>query len=287
MERVEGKGLGMVASREMKLGETVVTEVAVLKLGGDEVGDEASSLGAQFALLSPALQRKVTALHSQGEEEGRDRLATIFQTNCIQADSGRCAGLFPTIARINHSCRPNVVWGQRGKNPMAKEVRVTRRIAAGEEICSNYLDDGPTNYSVASHRKAALEKWGFSCSCPSCSLPPKKQEEDDRLRRECGEQHQLVSSLVAQQDLPGALGAARAKLKLLLRLGDGLTADLPSAYMEVFEFLAISKAMGRKEEEPEIYREKAEELAGRLGDKFLEGYRRKYREIMYGTEGAE
>ena len=34
-------------------------------------------------------------------------------------------------------------------------------------------------------------------------------------------------------------------------------------------------------------REKAEELAGRLGDKFLEGYRRKYREIMYGTEGAE
>ena len=43
------------------------------------------------------------------------------------ADSGRYAGLFPTIARINHSCRPNVVWGQRGKDPMAKEVRVTRR----------------------------------------------------------------------------------------------------------------------------------------------------------------
>ena len=48
-------------------------------------------------------------------------------TPCPAADSGRCAGLFPTIARINHSCRPNVVWGQRGKNPMAKEVRVTRR----------------------------------------------------------------------------------------------------------------------------------------------------------------
>ena len=24
-----------------------------------------------------------------------------------------------------------------------------------------------------------------------------------------------------------------------------------------------------------------------VGDKFLEGYRRKYKEIMYGTEGAE
>ena len=36
-----------------------------------------------------------------------------------------------------------------------------------------------------------------------------------------------------------------------------------------------------------VCREKAEELAGRLGDKFLEGYRRKYREIMYGTEEPE
>ena len=99
--------LGKEGDNDYLQGETVVTEVAVLKLGGDEVippfslftftsshqlfptshvqvGDEASSLGAQFALLSPALQRKVTALHSQGEEEGRDRLANIFQTNCIQ-----------------------------------------------------------------------------------------------------------------------------------------------------------------------------------------------------------
>ena len=36
-----------------------------------------------------------------------------------------------------------------------------------------------------------------------------------------------------------------------------------------------------------VCREKAEELAGRLGDKFLDGYKRKYTEIMYGTEGAE
>ena len=49
-----------------------------------QVGDEASSLGAQFALLAPTLQRKVTALHCEVGEEGRDRLATIFQTNCIQ-----------------------------------------------------------------------------------------------------------------------------------------------------------------------------------------------------------
>merc|ERR1712179_428053 len=128
-----------------------------------------------------------------------DKLVRIFQGNCIQA-SGEYAALFPTIARINHSCSPNVVWGDTSGSSVVKEVRVTRRIQSGEEICANYLDDVNTNFNAASYRQAALAKWGFHCQCVSCILPQKEQEEDDRLRSECGRLDGRITVMIERQD---------------------------------------------------------------------------------------
>ena len=53
--------------------------------------------------------------------------------------------------------------------------------------------------------------------------------------------HFLLPSLVSSQDLQGCMAAALRKLSNLLQLQDQLLADLPSAYMEAYEFLAIAK----------------------------------------------
>lgn len=284
MQSVQGKGLGMVATRVIQQGEIVTKETAVMNISGNETAGKLAALEQQLSMLPPDKQQSVLSLHAL--EEGDAKIARIFDGNCIQA-SGESAGLFPTIARINHSCRPNVVWGDMSGRSMGKEVRATRRIQAGEEICANYLDEVNTNFNEASYRQAALAKWGFHCQCVSCSLPPQEQEEDDRMRSECGRLDGRVTEMVERQDLTGALRAARDKLRILLRLQDSLTTDLPSAYMEMFELLSISRVFasmgeGVDSEDPEEYRRKAEELSTLLGDRFVEGYRRKYREVLYG-----
>ena len=47
------------------------------------------------------------------------------------------------------------------------------------------------------------------------------------------------------QDLLGCVAAAQKKLNLLLRLEEQLMADLPAAYMEAYEFMAIAKVRMR------------------------------------------
>jgi len=270
----------MVASRVINMGELVLEERAMLVVPEEDNYQKGAVLTEQFGKLTKNQQKKVMDLHWEGEGSP---LVAVFRTNCIQADCGASAALFPSIARINHSCAPNVVWGQRTGHPLVKEVRASRRILEGEEICSNYLDDPETTYCSRSSRQESLQKWGFRCSCSTCSLTGAALHEDDTLRSKCGEEHRRVMEMVRMEDLPGALSAAQAKLNLLIRLGDGLVADLPAAHMEVFEFLAISKALGRQAEDPEPHRREAERLARLLGDKYLEGFTKKYNNIMHGT----
>jgi len=117
-----------------------------------------------------------------------------------------------------------------------------------------------------------------------CSLPADQQRENDALRRAVREDHYLLPSLVSSHDLPGCLAAAQRKVGNILKLQDQLLADLPSAYMEYYEFLAIAKVMKLSvKEDPDIYKKKAESLASLLGDKFVHEYQVKLNDILYGS----
>ncbi|OAG07188.1 SET domain-containing protein [Paraphaeosphaeria sporulosa] len=89
--------------------------------------------------------------------------------------------LFPSIARINHSCNPNA---QANYHPLHQtfNVHATRDIPAGEEVSINYL---PEHGQLRAQRVAKLEDgYGFTCNCPVCDLDTKAGQKGEQSRRE-------------------------------------------------------------------------------------------------------
>ena len=83
-------------------------------------------------------------------------------------------GIFPNIARINHSCWANYqqAWNRTREKETAYAVR---NIEPGEEITIAYTIGGPSQ-----ERKSKLKDFfGFDCGCEICSLPGDKQNQSD------------------------------------------------------------------------------------------------------------
>nr|POE71874.1 set domain-containing protein 5 [Quercus suber] len=76
--------------------------------------------------------------------------------------------IFTTIARINHSCVPNVYHFYNAyENRMT--VYTSQDIAEGAELHLNYIQ-GASTYQVRGQRIEQLRgKYGFTCHCPACS----------------------------------------------------------------------------------------------------------------------
>jgi len=285
VESVAGKGMGMIASRDIKQGETILKEdpVLVLDLMAPEP-ERHSTLLAQFNKLGDRDKRKIEALYDfDPEGDANTKIMRIFKSNSIQVGfSDTPAGLYPTVARINHSCSPNVVWSwKKGKEKFRKEVRALTNISRGQELCTNYIDDFAFNYNTSSVRRNKLLNWHFECRCSVCNLPGDQLAENDQIRREIWRHHEEISKFVDSQDINGCIASAKSKLEGLLRLGDQLISDLPSAYLEIYEFLQIAKALKLTVESPERYRKHSEELSKKFGDKFLDGYEKKMEEILH------
>ena len=55
------------------------------------------------------------------------------------------------------------------------------------------------------------------------------------------ENHNIIPEKVSTQDLEGCISSSKSKLQGILSLGNQLISDLPAAYLETYEFLAIGK----------------------------------------------
>ena len=100
-----GRGKGFVSSRRIRAGELICKERAAFLLNTEEINREA--VGRKYCSLSRDKQRELSDLSSKtgGREEYE-----IFLNNAINTDSDSDSqqfGIFPTIARLNHSCCPN------------------------------------------------------------------------------------------------------------------------------------------------------------------------------------
>lgn len=89
----------------------------------------------------------------------------IAETNSLPlGPDSNIYGLFPTIARINHSCVPNVFhsWNSFKK---VETIYALKDIEENEEILTSYID----LYADRSSRQEQLKKsFRFDCSCKLC-----------------------------------------------------------------------------------------------------------------------
>ncbi|KAH8197668.1 hypothetical protein TruAng_008172 [Truncatella angustata] len=130
---------------------------------GYELSTMVSSLDSAVVSLSPDRRAEFHSCHAHhlpGEENSN---MVIFRSNAYTLTDGTIA-MFPKIARINHSCRPNAanVWSQ------ASGVRViwaAKDILPGEEVTVTYAP----LLKTSEERQSRLSQYGFRCNCEACS----------------------------------------------------------------------------------------------------------------------
>ena len=225
-------GQGMRARRAYACGDEILRESAVLRVNNHQAAtsyEEAQALHRRalqqaFDGLEPLTQRAVMDLsYSSGGTTGSasDRLARVYQTNSFQltgVDDHAQGGLFLTIARINHSCRPNAnhYWREDLQQTL---VLATREIAVGEEICTTY---GPSHCLDAAGRRSYLkERFDFDCHCNMCD-EGNRYGGDDRMV-ELSSLQDSIPVLAAEGKPREAIASIEKCLDLLEQQGFGRT----------------------------------------------------------------
>ena len=160
--RIEEKGFGMVASRNIKLGEPILQERPVLSW------TNYASLKSQFKHLSKSEKDAVLNLSNSHFELGNE-LQGIANTNGFFSESTESMCLFLTASRFNHSCIPNIQSVY--INPELR-VYASCDILKDEELCINYL---PLWQSPSTIKQNLKKQYGFVCNCEFCSMEDQGQ----------------------------------------------------------------------------------------------------------------
>lgn len=179
LKDIPGKGKGLLASRSISRGSCIISEPPLFTT--ETLEDPATfekDLGAIVRSLPKEGQRAFLSLHNNNP--GKDPFSNIVRSNGYPlGPNSEVGGVFPLIARINHSCRPNAqhVWNEKLKR---EQVHAIRDLAAGDELTLSYSAGGPSKV-----RKQALkDHFGFDCACEVCSLPADELKvSDQRLEK--------------------------------------------------------------------------------------------------------
>jgi hypothetical protein len=196
VRQTANKGLGVFATRDLVKGTKIIIEEPLVSVPvpemvqgqGFKILDMITSLEEAYDELSPKQKEAFVNLHDfrfPGEED-QNRLLTIFRSNAYNTGASN-VGLFPKIARINHSCRPNSGnwWSEKAGH---RVIYAARDISKNEEITVSYIP----LLKKAKDRQQRLAQYGFLCDCSAC-----QSLESDKRRTKIAD---LLESL--EQKLP-------------------------------------------------------------------------------------
>ncbi|KAF1963127.1 SET domain-containing protein [Byssothecium circinans] len=252
-----GKGLGVFARHTLPAGTIILREAPIftIRLPNTTTTPKPTYpmpqitqlVREQYALLPEPSQHEVLNLHFHafpGEfDQGPgwdDILGYIFRTNAY--NTGAAIGLFPKIARINHSCRPNAAyyWSEKLGQRI---IYASREIAEGEEISDSYI----SLLAGREERRKKLERYGFTCTCAACSQTALGLAESDARRRDIG---RAFTAFAGQLDLEVALPdtrvarrKARSNARASLELAELVEMEgLADYYAQAYKIVAVSHA---------------------------------------------
>lgn len=231
---IPGKGKGLVATSTIGPGTRILTEAPLFTTASlTSLETQEKDLAKIIKSLPKEGQRAFLSLHNNNP--GREPLSNIVRTNAYPLGPSSSVGaIFPTIARMNHSCRPNAqhAWNEALG---VETVHAVRTIGPGDELTLSYLAGGPSN-----ERKQKLKQYfGFDCTCDICSLPATELKVSDaRLSKATQLDEAIGNSKRVMMTPEKALADCRALLELYAQEGIADT-RIPRLYYDAFQICVM------------------------------------------------
>ena len=255
VEALEGRGMGCIATRDILLGERVLAESPLFTISKD-LYYESHAIEAAVERLEDEQRARFYNLCQSENVYGRKRRPHgIFQNNALPLGLSKDAGygLFPTAARLNHSCTPNVSHSY-NSNLMKEMIHAGRLIKEGEELLTSYIQPDQTR----ERRQQYLKKhFGFLCDCSACGLVNEGDEAVGRSNERRSRLAWLNSPLASEKEsevmerlgvkagLDLSLAHIRERIQLLSEEGLGDPTMLRDACYDAF--VACKQASSHKE----------------------------------------
>ncbi|TKA32028.1 hypothetical protein B0A50_01274 [Salinomyces thailandicus] len=179
LEDVPGKGKGLIAREKISRGTCIVRETPLFTTDAlEDPNNVEKDLARIVKSLPKDGQRAFLSLHNNNP--GSDPFSNVVRSNGYPlGPSSDVGGIFPVVARFNHSCRPNAqhAWNDKHHKML---VHAVRDVQPGDEVTLSYIAGGPS-----SERKISIKTYfGFECACELCSLSSaEKRVSDERLHR--------------------------------------------------------------------------------------------------------
>ncbi|KAF2114599.1 hypothetical protein BDV96DRAFT_647294 [Lophiotrema nucula] len=268
VKEIEGKGMGVIATRKIKKFETVMVDQASILEDIDAVKalgkkDEKSILAlAVKQLKSPNAVTELSADHGNQVEKDLNLKdggleADVMYTNAFGSDIAgkKMRALFPLISRINHACSPNtfVLFSRAG---ISMAIKAYRDIEPGEELSISYLTLGQT---FARRQDALKHKWGFTCTCKLCSLPHAERVASDIRQTLIKQTETKILELWEEGKHKEALGLAEESIEMIKE--EGLDHFVPDQYALLAKLWLL---LGKRKKAEEIGK-KSWELLRQMG----------------------
>ena len=188
---IPGKGRGLVAARDIEIGELIFIDKPVVtvnsdfrtgdlvtkfKMNMDSVLGQLDKLPSEAKLQFERLKVPVEIEDGVDVNDEADRKILAMKKFVINSRimKSKCTSLYLNISLINHSCSPNAVEGylKPYNENESIEVRATKSIVKGEEVTICYEKDFFKLCCSLEARRTAIKKgFLFDCNCQYCASP--------------------------------------------------------------------------------------------------------------------
>ena len=166
-------GKGLFACLDILKGTRILSERPMFLMWPAPLDKIEGEIAKKLKTLPMADQKRFLSLHNN-YPGGKMPLFGIMKTN-----SAGMGAIYPTISRINHSCRPNSHNGW-NTDTGYRTIPAIRDIKADEEITYAYDSAGRSTL----RRQRLQDTFDINCTCERCQLPPSKRRSSDiRLAR--------------------------------------------------------------------------------------------------------
>ena len=221
---------GVRATKSYKVGEEILREYPAMRVctshpasSPEEAEDKfRRAVQEAYDACSEVTQAAIMELSSCREDNtpgGEKTLHGIFSTNTYALGQGATyGGLFLSLSRLNHSCRPNCVHHWR-PDLHCMIVHAVRDIEEGQELCTCY---GPGDCRLTSERQEyLLERYNFRCLCDMCQEGSDVKNNGDKLEYERINRFHDNLPMLTSRDSEKAMGKVEECLDLLQQLQMG------------------------------------------------------------------